>query len=135
MADLAPVVANVAQGTGAIATMGTAGVALIAGDTIYLDSVTSTLKLGDCDALASAAVIGIALHAAGIGQPVRYQTEGEIALGTTLVVGEIYVQSVTAGKICLLSDIGVGDFTTIIGIGKTAALMTLILRAGGVAHG
>lgn len=135
MADLAPIVANVAAGTGAITSVGIAGVAMVAGDTLYLDSVTTTLKLGDCDALASAAIVGIALHAAGVGQPVRYLTAGEINLGTTIDIGEVYIQSGNAGKIGIVEDLAIGDFTTIIGIGKTTAILTLAIRAGGVAHG
>lgn len=133
MADLTITAANVVT-TSSNKRTGTAGATITAGQALYLDSTTNTLKLADTDASAlAAACVGIALHGASSGQPITYQTAGDIVIGATVAVGEVYVLSGTAGGIAPVADLANGDYTCFIGIGKTATTITLGILAGGVA--
>ena len=124
MANLSITAANVATSLGSQIS-NTAGVAITAGQVIYLDSTTSTMKLADADALLTAAVTGIAVNSAAAGQPVTYQPNGLITIGATVVVGTAYYLSSTAGGICLESDLASGDYVTFLGIATTTAIIAI----------
>jgi hypothetical protein len=135
MADLTITAANVAAGTGAQTSDGTAGGTITQGDVIYQDAADSNKwKRADANLSAAASTgIGIALNAAENGQPVRIETIGEMNVGATLTVGTIYVLSANAGKIAPAADLASGWFTFIIGIGKTSSNMVLVMKTAGVA--
>lgn len=133
MAVLTITAANVAKGARANTKHGTAGAAITQGQPVYLNSVTDTLFPADADVLASAAVVGIALNAASTGQPVTYQTSGPITIGATVVTGTAYFASTTAGGVCLESDLAAGDFPTFLGFATSTTVITLDIKAAGVA--
>lgn len=133
MAVLAITAANVAKGARANTKNGTAGAAITQGQPVYLDSVTGNLFPADADVLTSAAVVGIALNAAATGQPVTYQTSGPITIGATVVTGTAYYASTTAGGVCLESDLASGDFATFLGFATSTTVITLDIKASGVA--
>jgi hypothetical protein len=135
MADLTITAANVATSTGAQTSDGTAGATLTQGDVVYQDAADSNKwKRADANlSLAGSTAIGIALNAAENNQPVRIETIGDINVGATLAVGTVYVLSATAGKIAPSTDLVTGWFTFVIGIGKTAAIMTMVMKTAGVA--
>jgi hypothetical protein len=133
MANLTITAASVAKGARANVKNGTAGAAITQGQPVYIDATTGNLFPADADVLASAAVVGIALNAASTGQPVAYQTSGPITIGATVVVGTAYYASTTAGGICLESDLATGDFATFLGFATTTAIITLDIKASGVA--
>jgi hypothetical protein len=135
MADLTITAANVLAGSGAQFSTGTAGATVTAGQPVYQDATDSNKwKPADGNAsLAAATVIGIALHASLAGQPLKVQTLGDITIGATVTVGGVYVLSATAGGIAPVADLASGNFTFIIGIGKTASVMTLVMKTAGVA--
>jgi hypothetical protein len=135
MADLVITAANVVSGTGARIAEGTAGVALTAGQVVYLDSATSTYKLADNDSGTAAARSpkGIALHAAAAGQPIAVHTKGPITIGATVAASGIYVLSSTAGAICPAADLGSGDYTSIIGLGTSTTVIEVNIMEAGVA--
>jgi hypothetical protein len=113
MSDLTITVASVAPHTGAnypsILARGTAGATITAGQSLYLDSATSTLKLADADLSTAAAYgVGIAMHAALSGQPIQYITGGFFTPGATLTKGGVYTVSATAGGICPIADLTTG---------------------------
>ncbi len=105
---------------------GTAGAAITAGQLLYLDSATNTLKLADSDALASADSVGIALHGAGVGQPIKYQTAGDITIGATILAAEPYFNSPTPGAIEYYSNCTTGSYTKTVMMGRTTAIATII---------
>ena len=114
---------------------GIAGAAITAGQVVYLDtSVTpNTLLLADCDASATTATVaGIALTGASTGQPVKYAKSGEITIGGTVTVGELYVLSGTAGGIAPEGDLASGDYVSFLGVGTTAARIRFNLLNSGV---
>ena len=109
---------------------GTAGATLTAGMSVYLDSTTNTVKGADADAsLAASAAIGIALHAALAGQPIRVQIAGEITIGATaaMTVGTIYVVGAAAGAIAPAADAEAAStwYVTVLGIARTAAILRM----------
>lgn len=136
MPDLSITAANVAPSVGWLFKDGTAGASITAGQSIYEDATDSgKIKLADANASAAAAdAKGIALHAALSGQPIRYQTEGDITIGSTeMQQGKIYVQSNNAGGIAPSTDLGSGWYTKVVGVAKTHSVLTLILKGAGVA--
>ena len=115
--------ASVLLSSGGATNGGTAAVAINAGEFLYLDPLTSKLKLaiaGDAGTLTEATVVGMALDDAGIGQPVRYATSGTVTAtaGAAFVAGAataILILSATAGKCCIASEFAESRYLTVIG--------------------
>ncbi len=127
MADLVITAADVNQVSGNEGR-GIAGATITAGQSLYEDSTDSNkLKLADADASATAACVGVALHAASSGQPIAYAKTGEVDIGATVAAGAIYVVSTTAGGVAPDSDLGTGDYVTIIGIGDSTTSTSIKL--------
>lgn len=115
-----------------------AGEVIDAGEMVYLDSTDANkAKLAEAgDTQAKANVLGMALSdAVAAGQKFLVaKTGSEIAIGTG-AAGQVYVLSTTAGKIALESDIGSGNYLTIIGYGTaTANEIMLAISATGIPH-
>ena len=106
MADLTITAANVALTPGTTIT-GTAGATVTAGQAVYLDSVTSTLKLAQCDGTAAEAdAVGIALHASLSGQPLTHAPTGcLINIGATTVKTTAYMVSAAVGGVAPQADL------------------------------
>jgi len=134
MAVIAVTPANVAAGSGAVIRDVTAGATILAGEVVYSDSTDSNqYKLADANvAAATADAVGIALNNADDGQPLRIQTGGNINPGGTVVVGEVYMVSTTAGEILDITSLAPGDYPTILGVGTTATNLKLSINAAGV---
>ena len=134
MVDLTVTAASVLKGTGASVTAGTAGASITAGQTVYLDSTTNTYKLSDCDSATAAARVcnGIALHAAGSGQPLQVLTGGPITIGATLTLGKVYCLSATAGGICPAADITTGGYLSVLGVPTSTTVLQVAIQASGV---
>jgi hypothetical protein len=56
----------------------------------------------------------------------------DVDLGATLVVGETYVVSRTAGSICPIADLTTGDYVTHLGVASAANNLKFYPRAYGV---
>jgi hypothetical protein len=106
MADLTVTAASVLWTSGTKQT-GVAGATVTAGQAVYLDSTTSTLKLAQSDGTAAEAdAVGVALHAAGSGQPLVYASQGAlINIGATTTKATTYVVSATAGGVAPQADL------------------------------
>lgn len=135
MADITITAANVVPGTGAVIENHTAGAAITAGQAVYYDTSTLTVKLADCDNASSTvrSVRGIALNSCASGQPVAVQVDGLITIGATIAAGVVYCLSDTAGGIRPVADQGSGDYTSVIGIGTTTAIMDIQIHNSGAA--
>lgn len=135
MADLTITAANVLSGTGARIVYGTAGVALTAGQVVYLDEATNSYKLSDSNSATAAVrdVDGIALHAAAAGQPIAVHTRGPLTIGATLVAGQTYALSETPGGIQPVADLGSGEYPTIIGMAISTTVLNVHIQSAGVA--
>lgn len=135
MAELVQTAANVVPGANARKIYVTAGGNITAGMPVYRDNADDNkYKAAIGTSAAAAAAAGIALNAAGDGQPLTVQTSGDINIGATLTAAEPYcVSDATAGKIRPLSELGVGDFPTFLGCATTTSNLKLDIQAGGVA--
>lgn len=135
MADLAITAANVQVGASPTYGEGIAGAAIAAGKSIFIDTTDANkIKLTDADAgvAVAAKCDGISLHAAEVGQPIKYQKTGEIMIGATLAVGTIYITSDTPGGIRPVADVDSGDVLGIIGWAKDAATLKLGIQNTGI---
>lgn len=132
MSALSVTPANVLKGASASTNQGIAGATITAGQPIYLDSATSTVKLADADAsTTTATVIGIALNGASAGQPISWVTgDGDFTPGATLVSGESYYLGSTAGAINPVGDLATGWYPVLLFIAKstTKAVMQIVVQ-------
>lgn len=135
MVALSITASQVQPGSGVATKEGTAGATITAGQCLYLDSATDTLKLADANGTAAVATcVGIALNGASSGQPVEYQSVGSITLGAgaSMTVGEIYLVSTTAGSIMPEADISTqNDYVTVLGVATAAATLKLSINVSG----
>ena len=130
--DLSVTAANVVPGSDAVTVAGTAGATVTAGQTVYLDATTSTWKLCDSDASATASVCGgIALVGASANQPIVVQTKGSITIGATVVNGTTYYSSTTAGGITATTPT-TSAYPVIVGIAKSTTVLVLDFTRTGV---
>lgn len=132
MADIAITAANVKKGTDAVIQRVTYGATVTQGMVLYeLSTDNEWYPVDADDAITAGTPLGIALTAGGNGQPGIIQTAGSITVGGTLVAGSAYYCSATtAGSFA--ADLPVaGDYSTLVGIAKTTAIMVLALTAQG----
>jgi hypothetical protein len=93
MADLT-VTAGSVLFTSGTKNQGIAGAAITAGQGVYLDAATTTIKLAIATSAAAADAVGIALHAAGTGQPITYAGNGSVInIGATTAKTTAYMVS------------------------------------------
>jgi len=134
MTDLVITAANVLEGTQARKQTKTAGASITQGQSVFVDSTDQLIPAQkDVDA-GTAAAVGIALGAAEAGQPVVFQSGGELDVGATLVVGETYVVGAAGGGIAPIADVISTEFTTILGVATAAGVLKMGILQSGVAH-
>jgi hypothetical protein len=133
MADLSITAGNVVADSDATLYSGTAGATITAGQACYEDSSDSYhIKLADADNTSTTATVkGIALNGASDGQPIWLVTDGDLDIGATLTVGEIYVLSGTAGGVCPEADLAADDYVSIVGIATAADNLSVKLHNSG----
>lgn len=131
MADLSVTASSVVPQAGATIKSGTAGEAISAGELVYLNTTTNTIDLADANALASAAVVGIAVCSAATGQPVSFVSAGPVALGSILTAGAVYVLSSTAGGLAPVADLSSTEYTSIIGVASSATVLNVKINNTG----
>lgn len=132
MADIAITATSVVGGGSATRETGSAGVAITAGQAVYLDSATNKYKLSDANAAGAKTVRGIALNGAALNQPVVVQKDGPITIGATLVAGTTYCLSATSGGICPQADLTTGDDVVVVGVAASASVLNINIQAPGV---
>lgn len=94
--------ADVLCSPNAVKKIGIAGVAITAGQPIYLDPSSNTLKLTNASGSAPVNTCsGLSLNAAAVGQPVEYVvSDPALNIGAALNCGDtIYASGATAGII------------------------------------
>lgn len=135
MADISVTAANVAKGALATVREGTAGATITAGQPLYEDSTDGyALKPAQADTAVKAKCVGIALHGASDGQPVKYISAGPLNIGATLTVGQVYVVSAAAaGGVAPYGDLTTAGFVTVLGIATTASNLQVDIQVGGIA--
>lgn len=76
---------------------------------------------------------GIALNGAALNQPLAVHKSGDITIGATLTPGVAYYQSDTPGGICPVADVGTGEYVCLIGIAKSATVLSVAIQFPNVA--
>ena len=135
MAELSITAAQVLAGADADFYQGVAGVAVTAGQAVYLDILTNRLRLADANGSTdSAQLIGIALHQAAAEQPLRVQTRGKVTLGVSAAVtsSTIFILGANPGGIAPAADKAAGWYTSLVGVGNAQAGINLSIFASGV---
>ncbi|MDX0065902.1 hypothetical protein GOB13_23400 [Sinorhizobium meliloti] len=132
MADLSINSALVVGGTNSTRDTGTAGEAITAGQSIYLDATTNKWMISDNNGTGTRTVHGISLNGASLNQPVSIHKSGDITIGATLVVGTDYWLSGTAGGICPRADLVAGMDAIQIGIAKSTTVLSVDIQDPGV---
>lgn len=135
MVDLVITAATVVAGTNAIRETGSAGETIAAGQAVYKNTTTNKYMLADSNSVTAEArrSVGIALNGAALNQPVAVQTGGDITAGGTLTPGVAYYLSDTPGGLCLVADVGAGEYVCLIGIAKSAAILGIDVQFPNVA--
>lgn len=133
MADITITAANVVPDTDAEFITGTAGETITAGQVVYVSTSTGKYMKADADTEAEAKAVGVAVNGASNGQNLTIQRKGKITIGGTVVVGQVYVASATAGGVAPYADLLTGDFVTILGVGVTAAKIDLKINVSNIA--
>lgn len=135
MADLTITATNVVAGSNAVVAHGIAGETITAGQAVYLSSTTNKWLLADADSAAAEArrAGGIALNSASASQPIAVQKEGDITIGATVTAGTAYYLSDEPGGICPVGDLASGDYVCLIGIAKSASVLSIGIQFPNVA--
>lgn len=134
MADLSITAGSVVAGANAVKEQGIAGAAITAGQVVYRDTSTRKYQLADNDSATAAvrAPRGIALNGASDNQPLQILTEGDVTIGAVLTPGDVYYLSATPGGLCPGADIASGDDYALIGIAKSASVLSVKINVPGV---
>ncbi len=132
MVDIVITPANVSRVDGAIQRKN-AGVAITAGDSIYIDSTDLVQLCVNDNTAVEAKCQGIALNDGAVGQPITYQVGGNLDVGGTLVIGEVYVVGAGAGAIAPVADIAATEFATILGVADATDNLKMGINPSGVA--
>jgi hypothetical protein len=134
MTDIAITPTNVVAGANAVRGVGTAGVAITAGQWIYKDSTTLKYLLADNNAVDPLARIpeGVALNGASPNQPINFQTGGDITIGGTLIAGTDYFLSSNPGFICPRADLVAGMNVVLVGLAKSTTVLAIDIQIPGV---
>ena len=109
------------------------GEAVDQGEIVYLKSDSKYWLASNADTTV-AAVAGVCLTpniAEGYGV---IATSGDVDLGATLAIGTIYTASSTAGAIHPEADLATTEIVSVVGFGKTAALLTIDISNTEIAH-
>jgi len=110
-----------------------AGEAITRGQPVYLSSDKYYLADNNVD-LPTAAAKGIALTGCALDGYFVLVTKGDMDLGATLIVGETYIVSDTAGGIGPIADLLTTQFTTILGHAKDASTLEVDLKSFATAY-
>ena len=135
MADLTITASNVlAAATATQVRIVSGTTTLTAGQAVYKDTADANqYKACDADAAASASCDGIMLNTANDGQPAMIVTAGTLTVGAGVTVGIVYCVSVNPGGICPVTDLGSGDYVTVVGVGIAATQIMVDIINSGVA--
>ncbi len=137
MSAISVTASSILKGTGCTTARGIAGAAITAGQPLWKDSAANdVLKLADANLSAEAAtVVGIALHAAGTGQPIEYATGGNLTFNGVLTTGLIFVCGATAaGDINPSGDLTSGWRTSILGVATSSTNLQINIFNSGATN-
>ena len=116
------------------APLGILGATVVIGQSLYQDATDSKWYLCDNNnTLAIATIKGVAFTAGTSGDYALIAISGSVIyVGSTLVVGESYYVSSTAGSIIPSGDLAAGNYISRVGDGATATQLDLSIKATGI---
>ena len=124
MADATITASSVIPDDAATIEYGTGGAAITHGQVCYKDTQDDKWKLAQHDGTAEEAGtsgLGVAVsECLADGQQVAVVTAGNIAM-STLAAGVTYCASANAGGMAPDSDVGTGDYKSVVGVATTTA--------------
>jgi hypothetical protein len=140
MADIALNAGSIVPGANAVISRGTAAGSVVAGNAVIANAGGS-IQVATTQSAGSAAVIGLAVNAASPGQPVDYQTSGDLAFGSNsgLAPGTVVMLSPTVGggRIAPTTDLASSHGTaqvTLIGVATSPANLRLAITPAGTVY-
>jgi len=135
MSDLTVTAANVVPAANAQIARGTAGGTIGTLQPLYLDA-NGKLQQAAHTSATTAEVVGISLHPAENGQPIAYQTGGDLAVGAILLAATVYVLGSAAGKISPSADLDAATtntlFGSVVGIATSTSNLRVAIANSGV---
>lgn len=136
MTDLVITATAVLPGSNANVKRGSAGEAIAAGKAVYKSSTTNLVMLADSNSATAEArtADGIALNGGATGQPIEYQTSGDLTMNAVLTANVAYFMSDTPGGICPIADVGSGEYLQLLGIAKSTTVLMVLLATTGVSN-
>lgn len=136
MTDLVITATAVVPGSNAVTRRGSAGETIAAGKAVYKSSTTNLVMLADSNSATAEArtADGIALNGGATGQPIEYQTSGDMTMNAVLTANTAYFMSDTPGGICPIADVGSGEYLQLLGIAKSTTVLMVLLATTGVAN-
>lgn len=110
------------------------GATVAAGNPLYVDSADNLSKLADSNASAATAAAKYIAITPGVSGGFGLVAKGGsiILVGTTMVVGETYYVSQTAGSIIATNELATGDYVTRLGTASSATQLDLAIQATGI---
>lgn len=134
MSDISITAANVIAAAGGSTKQGQAGETITAGMPVYQDPTSHKWMKADCNSATAVArqAGGIALCGAALNQPIVVLLSGDVTIGGTLVAGEPYYLSGTAGGIRPKADLTTGDYVCLLGLAKSTTVLSLAIQFPGV---
>lgn len=136
MTDLVITATAVVPGSNAVTRRGSAGETIAAGKAVYKSSTTNLVMLADSNSATAEArtADGIALNGGASGQPIEYQTSGDMTMNAVLTANTAYFMSDTPGGICPIADVGSGEYLQLLGIAKSTTVLMVLLATTGVSN-
>lgn len=134
MADITVTAANVRPVSGATQTTVVAGETITAGQPVYKKAADSKYYKAISNSSEASTCRGIAITNAGADEQLVILSAGKIIIGGTVVLGESYFVSGTAGGIQPSGDVGSGEYVCFLGIGVTTTQIKVNIDASGIAH-
>lgn len=134
MAAISITPANVGVGSDTVTKRVRFGETVTQGEVVYKKSDDSRYWLADSSTATLAAAEGIALTGGGAGEYGLIAKSGDIDIGGTVAVGAVYTVGSVSGEIHPDSDLGSGEYLTILGYGKTTSTILIDINATEIAH-
>ncbi len=136
MTDLSITATAIIPGSNAVTKRGSAGETIAAGKAVYKSSTTNLVMLADSNSATAEArtADGIALNGGATGQPIEYQTSGDLTTNAVLTANTAYFMSDTPGGICPIADVGSGEYLQLLGIAKSTTVLMVLLATTGVSN-
>ena len=129
MTDLTITAASVTWVSGVRPFIGKAGATITPGQPVYFDTTTNKYKLTDGDTDAESLCAGISLDGGVDGRDMLIAPPGAVInIGSTVVLGTVYVCSLTPGGIAPWADLATGDYVTLLFMGATNNIVEILCK-------